>query len=88
MKTHSLTPRVKKVVFKKNPPQAIPFTKSTLEELNSIYKLTDEFISLPAGLTEEELRVALVKTFGSIEKGYGCLIALRNTLRSVRNGKC
>lgn len=36
-----------------------------------------------AGMKEMELRVALQRTFGSVDKGYGALVAVRNTLNSL-----
>lgn len=32
---------------------------------------------------DQDLRTALTKTFGSVGKGYGALVSLRNALRSV-----
>lgn len=48
-----------------------------IEVMNLLY-------SLPIVLHEDKLKAALKATFGSVHKGYGSIIALRNVLRSVK----
>lgn len=52
-----------------------------LHEIHQNFRLI--LLESLAGMKEMEFRIALQKQFGTIEKGYGSLVSLRNALRSL-----
>jgi hypothetical protein len=64
--------------------QKKPFSQSCLKVVDEIETILREDLSF---VSENEFRTRLEKCFGSIERGYGALVAVRNVLRSSVKAK-
>jgi hypothetical protein len=52
-----------------------------------LIELARLLVNLLPSLEEHCVQAALAKTFGTTEKGYGSIIALRNTLKFANQGQ-